>query len=211
MCSIKSKCFYCFPKTRLSIQFPPRVCMLDQSVYREKAPPPILRHTIKSHVDVTITDLIVCLWFLFCFFSLNKEMNILVSTSAQSQSRPDVSAQNPQSCTRLEQVGLKRSNVPLWRLTLCWCVSWVFCCKATFHPTDVRDSEKNKTNKQKEWGGGGDFPPLWWLSDLRRLWRWTENLADGLARSRPWTEGTRIVGGGPFVFVSLCKGEIFNE
>lgn len=31
-----------------------------------------------------------------------------------------------------------------------------FCCKATFHPTDVRDSEKKKKYKQtKRMGGGG--------------------------------------------------------
>lgn len=59
----KADVFTVFQRHTFSIQFPPRVCMLDQSVYPEKAPPPILRHTMKSHVDVTITDLIVCLWF----------------------------------------------------------------------------------------------------------------------------------------------------
>lgn len=126
--------------------------------------------------------------------------SILVSTSAQSQWRPDrFPAQKPSKLhLTWNRSAWNAQTYHFWCLTLCRCVT-SFCCEATFYRAHVSEIlKKNKTKKKKQTkrtGAAGTFP-LWWLSNLRRLWRWTEKLAEGLTRSRPWTAWTRAVGGG---------------
>lgn len=149
-----------FSKEAPRVQFPLRVCMLGQSVYRKKAPPPTPPPSpLHSHKESCGRDdhrSIVCLWFLFFLHSITFHTCAISITSGRFGSKS--------STLHLTWTGrtetLKRATSMSYFVLM---YHDLFVVKPLFirwMSEILRKKNIQKRRGKKKNRGGGDFPTL---------------------------------------------------